>query len=886
MNAYYRYWGKARPNPRLAGPDYHLLCYHSLDVASVGYVLLDPSKPLCRSIANDLGVDPGWLRAQFTFCLMLHDLGKFFRAFQNLAPDLSENLVPCDSQFNYDIRHDTLGFVLWQKALSHKLGFSADVSQALIGWLEVVCGHHGQPPGRRVVLKRHLLPEDESAAEEFVKKVVELWCPDLEPLVMIDRNVFKTVSWRLAGVAVLADWLGSDQQEFPYRADVTSLQDYWKKDALPGASRVLESSGITEGLTSEFHSIQQQFPFIQFPTPLQRYVQEIPLTSSAHLFILEDVTGAGKTEAAMVLVHRLMSAGLASGVYVGLPTMATSNAMYRRMRESYRSLYRDGYTPSLVLAHGARELSEDFMQSVTLTQQTPDMSYGNQDTSASAYCNQWLADNRKKALLADVGVGTIDQALLGILPARHQSLRLLGLMNKVLLVDEVHAFDPYMRSLLSVLIRAHAAQGGSSILLSATLPQNFRQQLIKAFAEGVNVQGPEIDRAAEYPWVTQMSASAFSEQKVATRKTVQRRVQVERLENEDATLSIVTRAVKDGYCVCWIRNTVADARRAFQSLLDEGTVSPDNISLFHSRYAMVDRQEVEKQTLAWFGKSSTGAVRAGRVLIATQVVEQSLDLDFDVMISDLAPIDLLIQRAGRLQRHIRGMDGEVVDAEEAQDSRPQACLFVVSPDPRKVENENWLKNVLAGTQAVYGNVGQLWLTMSLLAEKGGFEMPHDARDLIEGVYGDESQAEIPEVLEDSSIEAEVGGQVQASQGKFNCLRIERGYCLASARENGGWDEDVRIPTRLGGDTVTVALLIRQGDQWLPYAQGVRNAWALSQLSLPRREWERASEMIPAAWRGSLEQLKEQEPALRWVELMPLVEETSHLYNAVGGWSAP
>src|SRR5690606_25025277 len=185
------------------------------------------------------------------------------------------------------------------------------------------------------------------------------------------------------------------------------------------------------------------------PTPLQAYAQTVELGKVPQLFILEDVTGAGKTEAAMVLVHRLMASGLASGLYVGLPTMATANAMYKRMSESYRRLYAEQELPSLVLAHGASKLSKAFSDSVALSTQTDDKNYENNELSASAYCNQWLADSRKKALLADVGVGTIDQALLGVLPARHQSLRLFGLTNKVLLVDEVHAFDPYMRSLLA-----------------------------------------------------------------------------------------------------------------------------------------------------------------------------------------------------------------------------------------------------------------------------------------------------------------------------------------------------------------------------------------------------------------------------------------------------
>ena len=253
-------------------------------------------------------------------------------------------------------------------------------------------------------------------------------------------------------------------------------------------------------------SIESLFPFIKQPTPLQHYALTEPLTDQPQLFILEDVTGAGKTEAALVLAHRLMMQGLAEGLYIALPTMATANAMYKRLGDVYRKFYQASNNPSLILAHGARELSKDFQDSVILaTQQTPDSDYlhggkeEDQELSATAYCNAWLADSRKKALLADVGVGTLDQALLAVLPSRHQSLRLLGLARNVLLVDEVHAYDSYMQKLLDALLEAHARQGGSVILLSATLPQTMREKLVKAFHKGLEQDEPRLSDPAQYP---------------------------------------------------------------------------------------------------------------------------------------------------------------------------------------------------------------------------------------------------------------------------------------------------------------------------------------------------------------------------------------------------
>jgi len=386
---YYRYWGKAKKDADSEGPDYHLLVYHSLDVAAVGSVLLNPETTLCQSLARQLGVDARWLRDWFVFCLRLHDLGKFFRAFQNLVPDLSLKLVPFAGQCTYAERHDTLGFALWKKTLTKALSdvVPAAYSRLTEPWLEIACGHHGQPPKKITYpVTSHLLEEDEQAAEQFVREILTLWPVDLSPLDTIDKKNFRRVSWQLAGLAVLADWLGSNQNIFRYHSVVMPLTDYWFQLALPGARQAVAMAQLGERRITSFSSIQQQFDFISddTATPLQHHAQTLHLDAGPQLFILEDVTGAGKTEAAMVLVHRLMAAGLAQGVYVGLPTMATANAMYERMRDSYRRLYKDDEWPSLILSHGARELSQAFSESVMLNGQQADSNYDRSELSASA----------------------------------------------------------------------------------------------------------------------------------------------------------------------------------------------------------------------------------------------------------------------------------------------------------------------------------------------------------------------------------------------------------------------------------------------------------------------------------------------------------------------
>lgn len=889
---YFKYWGKAdKDDPT----KYHLLPYHCLDVAAVGWILLNPQKSLCHRMAAQLRVEPVWLRDFFVFCLALHDIGKFSRAFQGLKTDLSPDLVKANPRMQYTERHDTLGFWLWSKDLSTQLEKplpgNGEWLNKIGPWLEIVTGHHGMPPKKSGGRTSNFFEsEDEEAACHFVQDTHSLFLSRFEHAVLCDNGLkqqFKTVSWQLAGIAVLADWLGSNREYFEYCSEPEELTVYWHKHALPLAEKAIQSMPA-KPKASQFQGLSNLFPFIKQPTPLQEYAINEPLNDKPQLFILEDVTGAGKTEAALILTHRLLSAGLADGLYVALPTMATANAMYQRLGKVYRRFYESSDLPSLILAHGARELSDSFRESVFLSENpAADMNYKEshdeqeQELSATAYCNAWLADNRKKALLADVGVGTLDQALLAVLPARHQSLRLLGLGRKVLLVDEVHAYDSYMQRLLDALLETHARQGGSVILLSATLPQTMRENLVVAFHSGIGNDTPGIFRNA-YPLATHSPSAGESEKHIDTREEVKRSVMIDHLEAEEAVIEQIQQAVGKGQCVCWIRNTVKAARASYRALTDCKWIDDKHLSLFHSRFAMVDRQQIESDTLKRFGDKSNHEDRKGQVLIATQVVEQSLDLDFDVLITDLAPIDLIIQRAGRLHRHIRDKQGSRIRELKAEDRRGPPILYLFAPDPTKNADANWLKTHQKGTQAVYPHVGQLWLTAKLLLIdwKGKFSMPEDARGLIEGVYSPEAEVAIPEILLDASMDAVGQNMMKQSMANLNALKLNKGY----TRSSGDWDEESRIPTRLTEqETVSVALANFNQGQLQPYAKGTHHEWTMSVVKIPEWEWKKAKHQISASMQKLIEDLKTEVKALRWLEVFPLTDETASYYNAGVGW---
>ncbi len=895
--AFFRYWGKARPANDAEAADFHLLAWHGLDVAGVGWQLLAPDKPLCQQLATELQVEPEWLQRWFCFCLSLHDLGKFSSAFQGLVPDLSDALVQPDPQYAYDLRHDSQGWALWQEYLMAALLQGAwqpqccwarpsAASRALGPWLKIVTGHHGAPPIEpNKGLDFWFSDADLAAAQAYCEAMTELFQPDLAPLndSSLARRL-QPVSWQLAGLAVLADWSGSDQGYFPYSDQAQEISAYWQAQALSQALLATEAMQPKTVKPRPFDQIQSLFPFIRQPTPLQQQAIDVELATGPQLWIMEDVTGAGKTEAALTLCNRLMTAGRGQGLYIGLPTMATANGMYERMQESYRQLFTKDSQPSLVLAHGARELSTAFQQSVRLSAQPQtDHNYQADELSATAWCSSWLADSRKKALFADLGVGTLDQALLAVLPAQHQSLRLLGLRNRILLVDEVHAYDPYMQTLLQALLTAHAQQGGSAILLSATLPQNMRQKLCNAFRQGLQQPGLPLQRTGldDYPLLTGCSAEAeLIEQPLLSRAEVSRSLAVERLGEPAAVTHSIRQALAQGQCVCWIRNTVGDARQAWQQACDEGWADSARLSLFHSRFAACDRQQVEQDVLQRFGKTSSATQRTGQLLIATQVVEQSLDLDFDFMVSDLAPIDLLIQRAGRLHRHQRDRAGNLTET----DQRPAPLLAIYAPAGSPDAGADWLQPHWQGTGYVYKDLGQLWLTLNCLEQQAWqLRMPEDARRLIEGVYSEDAMFCVPEALLDSSLDADGDRRSEARQGWVNQLDLGQGYSRSSGGDH--WNSDVKTPTRLSEDTVTVALARWTDGRLQPWSQASEHGWQLSQLSLSEKDWRQAQQQIPARLLDEIEQLKSSIAALRWVEILPLVDSLAGCYSREGGWTS-
>jgi CRISPR-associated endonuclease/helicase Cas3 len=870
------YWGKADPSYP-GEPKWHPLIYHCLDVAAVGVEYLRRAPAQWRLFAVALGNEAG-LESWISFWLALHDLGKFTEAFQGQRADLFHALRGRAPNKAYSLRHDSLGWLLWRDLI----GTQAETEQwfgpdsnafrdGLDAWMRSVTGHHGQPPLSDGFWKVHChRQEDCTALRDAVTTLRALLLDEVACRIPVRlgaerfAQVSRDLSWWMAGLAVLADWIGSNTRYFPYRDSDQSLAYHWLR-AREQAAEALRDCGVLPVVSGGERSFGELFPDLAQPTPLQQWAADLDLPAGPQIHLLEDVTGAGKTEAAVMLAHRLMAQEQADGFFIGLPTMATANAMYGRIAAVYARLFEGD--ASLALAHGNRRFVEAFARSV-LPPVVAEHDSAQQDESASARCAAWLADHNKRALLAAAGVGTLDQALLAVLKSRHQSLRLLGLSHKVLLVDEVHACDDYMLGVLCVLLQFHARAGGSAILLSATLPVAMKRKLLAAFARGRDQKNIPVLTQMAYPLATTWPAEAphrIDEIPLDTRPSVRRTVAVRAVEDQEDLIAAVLAALDAGRCVGWIRNTVADALDAFE--LFRGRLSEEQLLLFHARFALRDRLDIEARVLAQFGPESGPAERASRLLIATQVVEQSLDLDFDLLVTDLAPIDRVIQRAGRLCRHVRDEAGRRLMAPGAIDGRGSPRLWIYGPEWTEAPASDWFQRTFPKAAAVYPDHGQLWLTAQAL-RSGSIAMPQDARTLIESVFGEDAQT--PEGLQHSTDRAKGKGRADASQAQDNTLPFEAGY----SGDGTDWWSEARMPSRLGEPTTSVVLARWEGDSVRPWAShdDPRQAWAFSTVRVAERLIARAVEPESVTRKAAIEAAREALPGQgRWSVLLPLEE---------------
>jgi len=812
----------AKSNEELIGNIYKPVTHHLTDVGACALCYLNSNPNRLRREAALTKLKPILHTQLCAFLSALHDLGKISVVFQSQRRDLwpSSILGPWPEKTHKRYGHWEATALLLNskevKAAMAPLFGPAGLPPLLIS---AVAGHHGKAPlGEHANAREWQAAHDPEIgpacvklAAEVVTALVALF-PDLYNLPRLPRRQLVNFSFALNGLITLADWVGSDAEHFAYVDPATPIETYWPL-ALAAADRALSDKGLVPA-RSRIASLAELSGHARAARPTQAMVVDLEVPPEPQLVIIEDGTGSGKTEAALLLATRMMAAGLGEGVFVALPTMATANAMHGRLDRAMSGLF-DG-PASLVLAHGKSALA-NALGRLSSTQ-------SDEPNSVAAHFNAWIGDSRKKAFFADVGAGTIDQTFLSILPKKHLTMRQYALAGRILIVDEAHACDAYMGEELKRLLEMQARLGGSAIVLSATLNRAVRDSLVKAFSEGRDLctgLGEEAD-IAPYPLVTRWCASTGLEQhSVETPPELARSISIQPLPSREAGLARALEAARQGAAVIMICNTVDAATESYDALIAAGH-DPARCHLAHARFVVEDRLEIEARIQALFRRESTAEMRAGHILVGTQVLEQSLDLDADVMLSDLAPIDLIIQRAGRLWRHQR--DGRPVG---------EPVLYLLTAPPCDAVSANWLDETLGSAVHVYKLPGVMWRTSRLLIDKRRLDTPQDLRHLIEAAYATDESG-LPEALQAGH--RDTLGRIYGEKtiGANTVINPQNGY---SALINPSNDEE--IGTRLGERQVTLRLARHSDGALVPLVRRAgaddRLNWPLSEISV-RANW--------------------------------------------------
>ncbi|MDE2760754.1 MAG: CRISPR-associated helicase Cas3' [Paracoccaceae bacterium] len=763
----------------------HPAIWHMLDVAACAETIMGTHKffqPLSTAQKKALLI-----------LIALHDVGKISLEFQKV-------INGGKGRYKHWQLSDTLLVKFLDEILSQSLNNNPTVMREFYA---AVSGHHGGPPQssnnpREIRNRQNAIGSDAIAfSKKWVHTLLDLF-PNAS-LEGIDQWEARKLSWNLSGLVVASDWVGSNEEWFEGFLNPISPTEYLKharkiaKFAVEQAR--LEPTSLNEtfnGMTlTGFNNLR----------PMQKVVEEVELPKEPFLAIIEDITGAGKTESALILAHRMMLSGLGNGLFFALPTTATSNSMFDRMAKIAPNLFTTG--PTLTLSHSKSINHEGFKSIIGK----------DSDNTAEANCSVWLADDRRRALLADVGVGTIDQALLGILPTRFATLRIFGVSKGILIVDEAHSYDPYTQQQLETLLTMHAMNGGSAVLMTATLPIGIRKKFVNAFCEGKGLSSTTLHHD-HFPGFT-IVTSAVTSHEVPSIPETNRTININRISNPQGVNNILIEGYNSGSACVWIRNSVDEAIASANELNSLGVET----ILLHARFTTGDRLTLENDLVARFGKN--GNNRLEKILVATQVIESSMDLDFDVMVSDLAPIGSLIQRSGRLWRHldVRPKGNRPV---------PGPTLNVLSPDPDEVKDENWLKDVIGVGAWVY-QIGDQWLTAKYIFDHGEIRIPHDLRKSIAFVHG-ENTHDLPEIFMDKHYDNLGKNLAYRGRAINNVVDVFDGY-LWGTKDNVWSDE--KYPTRLGDETKTLVLSQWCGNRLVPWNEvdEESRSWSLSEVGV-------------------------------------------------------
>jgi CRISPR-associated endonuclease/helicase Cas3 len=733
------FWGKLEQDESGAVKAWHPLVDHSADVAACFEALL--KQPALRGrLARLAGLDDLSMQQRQRLCVLaaLHDIGKYNHGFQNKA---LAGTTP---------RRGHVGEVLGlfaSEELGMRLGRALHIER-IAPWVEgddgacrlliaAIC-HHGRPRSLNETFP-FTIWEPRESSDPFrgiarLARFTEEWFPQAWKTGGTSLPDSSQLQHALCGLVTLADWLGSDTRFFPFAvppdsglSSVFGRFGFAREQAMKSLRAIgLDISAGRAQLGEDRPGFDRVSPHV--PRSVQQLISDLPVEMQGSITLLEAETGVGKTEAALVRFIVLLQAGFVEGLYFALPTRTAATQIHGRIVDMTKRAFpdEDSRPPVVLAVPGYLRVDE------TEGKQLPgfEVLWNDDDTNRH---RGWAAENPKRYLAGAIVVGTIDQVLLSTLQVSHSHLRASALFRHLLVVDEVHASDAYMNRLLEEVLRRHIDAGGYALLMSATVGSETGSRLLEPGTRDAPSIPFEKALAAPFPRIVHRPRGG---EELRFSPVTQRSSHIEIVllgiaAKPNALVVHAMDAAQKGAKVLILRNTVLDCletQLALESLAAErnapsllfgvdGIVAPH-----HSRFARDDREALDLSIEARFGKRRSSG---GCVAVATQTVQQSLDLDADLLLTDLCPMDVLIQRLGRLHRHER---------EDRPSCLAHPKVIVVTPSER-----NLTELITHGGRAigahgmgtVYEDLRVLEATWRALERHETLTLPEQSRELVE-----------------------------------------------------------------------------------------------------------------------------------------------------------
>lgn len=804
----------------------HLLEHHLADVGACFEALL-AQHTIRKRVARSGGLDEldDAAVARLSIFAALHDIGKANVGFQARVwrdSDFLEGLRRPSRSGHYNelvpvLKGDDRRTANW---FFDALGWWCDATET---WDdcggETVCAlfvaslsHHGRPLQldggytRNEAIWQRLGQLEPQQVIERIGRLVRNWFPaafsdgaSLPPASEFQHMFLGLCNW--------ADWIGSNAEWFPY---VDSPQDGYFLLAQQRAANAIKALRLdVEQQRASCQNVPDFGELFDIPgSPDPRAIQRAAAVDTSleeKLVIIESETGSGKTEAVLWRFARMYKAGLVDGVYFALPTRAAAVQIHDRVKRFVAKLFPEPHRPPVVLAVPGYDPGGD-AGSIGLPSYNPwwEDHHGTE--------RPWATENPKRFLSAQMAVGTVDQAMMGALMVKNAHMRTSCLSRNLLVVDEVHASDAYMRVVLEALLDGHTGAGGYALLMSATLGSAARHRWLNHGRYDAN-EGPTLEDAESVPYPAVSTNSTAGESFIGVGENGQdKRVRVEtaaEMRDFHAVAYRALEAARNGAKVLIVRNTVGYAMETQQAL--EEIAEPDNgdllfdvegiPTLHHGRFAAIDRQRLDERVEQILGGKDRRP--GGRVVIGTQTLEQSLDIDADLLLSDLCPVDVLLQRIGRLHRHRR---------DDRSDSyKTPACLVLTPPnnDLSPLLGGGTDANGLGPHGGVYEDLRTLEATLRLIERQSEWSIPKMNRSLVEQATHPEALEKIVQEMEFKSEDwrahandVEGVGFAQGQTAQFSVIRRDKSF-FADNRDVIFADMEDRIRTRLGDDRIDI-----------------------------------------------------------------------------------